>query len=213
MFEWEWSSPDGDFKRALELNPSSADVYRLYGNYLVKTGRFDEGIAALKRAIELDPLTDPINVDLGWAYFNSKRYDEGIAQLRTLSPLNLALVRVPLAFNYAGKGLYNQALAECDKVQGPSLCGWVYAVSGKRAEALSNARRLAEMSTLRQISMIWIAAIYTALGDKEEAFRILEKNYSEHNVGITFLKVAPEFDPLRSDPRFQDLLRRIGLPL
>jgi len=212
MFEWEWSSPEGDFKRAVQLNPSSADVYSLYGNYLVKTGRFDEGIAALKRAIELDPLTDPVSVDLGWAYFNSKRYDDGIAELRMLSSLNLDLVRVPLAFNYAGKGLYNQALAECDKVQGPSLCGWVYAVSGKRAEALSNARRLAEISTRRQMSMIWIAAMYTALGDKEEAFRFLEQNYSEHTVGITFLKVAPEFDPLRSDPRFQDLLRRIGSP-
>jgi TolB-like protein/DNA-binding winged helix-turn-helix (wHTH) protein len=212
MFEWDWSSPEGDFKRALELNPSSADVYSLYGNYLIQTGQFDEGIAALKRAIELDPLTDPVSVDLGWAYFNSKRYDEGIAQLRTLSSLNVDLVRVPLAFNYAGKGLYNQALAECDKVQGPSLCGWVYAVSGKRAEALSSARRLAEIFTRKSINMIWIAGMYTALGDKEEAFRILEKNYSEHTVGITFLKVAPEFDPLRSDPRFQDLLRRIGLP-
>jgi hypothetical protein len=71
---------------------------------------------------------------------------------------------------------------------------------------------LAEISTRKSINMIWIAGMYTALGDKEEAFRILEKNYSEHTVGITFLKVAPEFDPLRSDPRFQDLLRRIGLP-
>jgi TolB-like protein/DNA-binding winged helix-turn-helix (wHTH) protein len=212
MFEWEWSSPEEDFKRAVRLNPSSADVYALYGNYLVKTGRFDEGIAALKRAIELDPLSDPVSVNLGWAYFNSKRYDEGIAELRTLSSLNLDLVRVPLAFNYAGKGLYNQALAECDKVQGPSLCGWVYAVSGKRTEALSNARRLADMSTRRYMNVIWIAATYTALGEKEEAFRFLEQSYSEHAVEITFRKVASEFDPLRSDPRFQDLLRRTGLP-
>jgi tetratricopeptide (TPR) repeat protein len=150
-------------------------------------------------------------VNLGWAYFNSKKYDEGIAELRTLSSLNLDLVRVPLAFNYAGKGLYIQALAECDKVQGPSLCGWVYAVSGKRTEALSNARRLADMSTQRYMNVIWIAAMYTALGDKEEALRFLEQSYSERAVEITFLKVAPEFDPLRSDARFQDLLQRIGL--
>jgi TolB-like protein/DNA-binding winged helix-turn-helix (wHTH) protein/Tfp pilus assembly protein PilF len=212
MFEWEWSSPEGNFKRAVQLNPSSADVYTLYGNYLVKTGRFDEGIAALKKAIELDPLSDPVSVNLGWAYFNSKKYDEGIAELRTLSSLNLDLARVPLAFNYAGKGLYSQALAECDKVQGPSLCGWVYAVSGKRTEALSNARRLADMSTQRYMNVIWIAAMYTALGDKEEALRFLEQSYSERAVEITFLKVAPEFDPLRSDARFQDLLQRIGLP-
>ncbi len=211
MFEWEWSSPEGNFKRALQLNPSSADVYTLYGNYLVKTGRFDEGIAALKKAIEMDPLSDPVSVNLGWAYFNSKKYDEGIAELRTLSSLNLDLVRIPLAFNYAGKGLYNQALAECDKVQGPSLCGWVYAVSGKRTEALSNARRLADMSTRRYMNVIWIAATYTALGDKKEALRFLEQSYSERAVEITFLKVAPEFDPLRSDAHFQDLLQRIGL--
>jgi TolB-like protein/DNA-binding winged helix-turn-helix (wHTH) protein/Tfp pilus assembly protein PilF len=211
MFEWEWSSPEGYFKRAVQLNPSSADVYTLYGNYLVKTGRFDEGIAALKKAIELDPLSDPVSVNLGWAYFNSKKYDEGIGELRTLSSLNLDSVRVPLAFNYAGKGLYSQALAECDKVQGPSLCGWVYAVSGNRTEALSNARRLADMSARRYVNVIWIAAMYTALGDKKEALRFLEQSYSERAVEITFLKVAPEFDPLRSDARFQDLLRRIGL--
>ena len=213
QFEWEWLSPDEDFKRAVQLNPNSADVYTHYGNYLIYTGRFNEGIAALKRGIELDPLTPALRENLGWMYFNSKRYSEGLAEFQKLSSFSPESAYIGSAFNYAGSGLYKDALAECDKVQAPSLCGWVYAVSGRRAEALRNAQPFAERSKRTYSTMgIWAAATYTALGDKQEALGLLEKSYSEGAPQLTAIRVAPEFDPLRSDPRFQDLLRRVGLP-
>jgi eukaryotic-like serine/threonine-protein kinase len=212
QFEWEWTSPVEDFQRAVELNPNSADVYTHYGNYLIYSGRFNEGIAALKRGIDLDPLTPSLRENLGWMYFNSKRYNEGAAEFQKISTSSPESAHIGLAFNYAGNGLYKNALAECDKVQAPSLCGWVYAVSGRRRDALRNAQPFAERSKRTYSTMgIWAAAMYTALGDREKAFMLLEKSYSEEAPQLTVLRVAPEFDPLRSDPRFQDLLRRMGL--
>jgi TolB-like protein/Tfp pilus assembly protein PilF len=213
QFDWEWSGPDEEFKRALQLNPNSSDVYTRYGNYLIYTGRMDEGLAALKRGIELDPLTPALLENLGWMYFNSKHYNEGLAEFQKLRSLSPESAHVGSAFNYAGNGLYNEALSECDKVQAPSLCGWVYAVSGKRAAAIRNASPFAETAKRTYSAMgIWAAAMYTALGDKEEAFRLLEKSYSERAPQLIAIRIAPEFDPLRSDPHFQDLLRRMGLP-
>jgi tetratricopeptide (TPR) repeat protein len=216
MFEWDWSGPEQHFRRAMELNPNSVEILGSYSEYLILTGRFDEGLGARKRAIELDPLApmSRLDLDLGWGYFNARRYDEGIAHLRKLLELDPTFrdAHSALAFNYAGKRMYREALAECEKAGNPSVCGWVYAVSGRRTQALQIVEKFKESSRREYVDAIWIVATYAALAQKDQALESLEKNYEERALGMVFLKVAPDFDSLRSDPRFQDLLRRMAVP-
>lgn len=216
MFEWDWSGPEQHFKRAIELNPNSVEILTGYSQYLILTGRFDEGLDARKRALELDPLApmSSLDLDLGWAYFNARRYDEGIAHLRKVLELDPTLrdAHSALAFNFAGKRMYAEALAECEEAGNPSVCGWVYAVSGRRAQALQIVERFKESSKREYVDAIWIVATYAGLGQKDQALEWLERNYVECALGMVFLKVAPDFDSLRSEPRFQDLLRRMAVP-
>jgi TolB-like protein/DNA-binding winged helix-turn-helix (wHTH) protein len=215
MFEWDWSGPEQHFRRAMELNPNSVEILLAYSEYLILTGRFEEGLAARKRAIELDPLApmSSLDFDLGWAYFNARRYDEGIAHLRKLLELdpNFQDAHAPLAFNYAGKKMYAEAVAECERAGNPFICGWIYAVSGRRTQALQIVEKYKQISKREYVDAIWIVATYAALGQKDQALEWLEKNYEERALGMVFLKVAPDFDSLRSDPRFQDVLRRMAV--
>jgi len=214
FFEWDFASADQEYRRAVELSPNSADVQLSYGNYLTLVGRFDEGIAAGKRAAALDPL-NPVAVQLpGWACFHARRYDEGIEYLRKQLEIdpNLFLGHYQLAHNYAGKGMYAEALAEAEKAKCGIDCGWVYAVSGRRAEAWKSVQKLEEESRRKYVTPMAIAWVYAGLGEKNHAIRWLQKGYEMRDSHMVFLEVAPELDLLRPDPRFQDLLRRMNFP-
>jgi serine/threonine protein kinase/tetratricopeptide (TPR) repeat protein len=226
FYGWDWPSAEREFKRAVELNPNSAISHQGYSELLLARARFDESIAEAMRALELDPLSPQIVGNLAYAYLVMRRYDESIAQHQKALDLdpNAAWIRTDIAWAYALKGAYAQAIAEYDKIPEQAKVvaaenqlianrlGWVYAVSGRRADALKIAKELKDLSSHAYVDFYQVAAIYAGLGDKDEAFRLLEKAYEEHSSSMPFLAVDPFWYGIRSDPRYADLLRRMGLP-
>src|SRR5438309_1599533 len=225
-YGWDWPSAESEFKRAVELNPNSAISHYGYSELLLARARFDESIAEAMRALELDPLSPQIVGNLAFAYLVMRRYDESIAQHQKTLDLdpNAAWIRADMAWAYALKGAYAQAIAEYDKIpeQGKVVAaenqmvanglGSVYAVSGRRADALKIAKELKDLSSYAYVDFYQVAGIYAGLGDKDEAFRLLEKAYEEHSSSMPNLAVDPFWYGIRSDPHYTDLLRRMGLP-
>jgi serine/threonine protein kinase/tetratricopeptide (TPR) repeat protein len=225
FYDWDWTSAEREVKRAVELNPNSALSHQQYSQLLLTRARFDESIAEEMRARELDPLSPEIVADLAYAYFVMRRYDESIAQYQKALDLdpNLPLSRAALAWAFAFKGAHAQAIAEYDKIpeQAKAVAaenqlvacglGWVYAVSGRRADALRIAKQFKDLSSHAYVDFYGMAEVYVGLGEKDEAFRLLEKAYEEHSSSMPFLAVDPFLYGLRSDSRYADLLRRMGL--
>jgi tetratricopeptide (TPR) repeat protein len=183
-------------------------------------------MAEAQRAQELDPLSPEIVSQVGVVYLFTRRYDESIAQYQKVLDLNpnLPEVRAELSWAYAMKRMYPQALAEFDKIADQdkavaaenqfvaSSLGWVYAVSGRRADALKIAKEFKELSSHTYVDFYQVAAIYAGLGDKDEAFRLLEKGYAQHSATMPWLTIDVFWYGMRSDPRYADLVRRMGLP-
>ncbi len=224
--DWDWPSAEREFKRAIELNPNSALSHDRYVIYLETRGRFNESMAEAQRAQELDPLSPEIVSELGFVYLDTRRYDESIAQFQKaldLSP-NAAVIRASLAWAYAMNRMYPQALAEYDKIADQDKAvaaenqfvagglGWVYAVSGRRADALKIAQQFRDLSSHSYVDFYQFAWIYAGLGDKDEAFRLLEKGYAQHSASMPFLGSDWFWYGMHSDPRYADLLHRMGLP-
>jgi tetratricopeptide (TPR) repeat protein len=226
FFDWDWPSAEREFKRALELNPNSAISHDRYAECLKTRLRFDESMEEARRAQELDPLSPEIVSQLGFTYLFTRRYDESIAQFQKVLDLNpnLGAVRAALSWAYAMKRMYPQALAEYDKIPTQdktvaaenqfvaSGLGWVYAVSGRRANALKIAQQFRDLSSHSYVDFYQVALVYAGLGDKDEAFRLLEKGYAQHSATMPWLGIDVFWYGMHSDPRYTDLLRRIGLP-
>jgi len=226
FYDRDWPSAEREFRRAIELNPNSAFSHERYAECLLTRTRFDEGLAELKRAQELDPVSTQEQGGLGHAYLVMHRYDESISYFQNVLDLypNAAFIRAQLAWSYAAKGMYPQALAEYDKIAEHDKSvtaenqlvadglGWVYAVSGRRSDALRIAKETSALSAHTYVDFYQLATVYAGLGEKDEAFRLLEKGYQERSAGMPYLAVDPFWHELRSDPRFSDLLRRMGLP-
>ena len=226
FYDWDWPTAEREFKAAIELNPNSAVSHFRYSECLLTRTQFDEGISEIKRAQELDPVSTQTMGGLGHAYLVMRRYDESIPHFQKALDLypSAAFIRAQLAWAYAMKGMYPQALAEYGKIAEPDKAvaaenqlvadglGWVYAVSGRRADALKIAKGVEELSSHAYVDFYQLATIYAGLGEKDEAFRMLEKGYEERSAGMLYLAIDPFWDGMRSDPRYADLLRRIGLP-
>src|SRR6266852_829733 len=226
FFDWDWPGAEREFKRAIELNPNSALSHARYAECPKTRLRFNESIAEAQRAQELDPLSPDIVSQLGNVYLITRRYDESVAQFQKALDLNpnVPVVRALLAMAYAMKRMYPQALAEYDKIADQDkvtaagnqfvagMLGWVYAASGRRTDALKIAQEFKELSAHAYVDFYWDGVIYAGVGDKDEAVRLLEKSYQEHAATLPYLAVDPFWYGLRSDPRYADLLRRIGLP-
>lgn len=220
--DWDWSGAEREFKRALELNPNYAEGHQLYAQYLVAMGRFEESIAEGKRAQALDPVSPRASSQLGFNYYCARQYDHAIEECRQALDLdpNFLFAHWVLGLAYANKSMYEQAIAESRKAievsgHGPGavgVLGYVYGASGRRDEAQQVLDELKELAKRRYVSPFSVAAIYARLGDKDAAFEWLEKAYLDGAYGMLFLKVAPEWDGFRSEPRFQDVMRRVGLP-
>jgi len=222
-FDWDWSGAESEYRRALELNPSSAGAHCGYGKFLSFLGRMDEARAEIRRGGELDPLGSPPFWLMGDVFYLSRQYDEAIEQLRkTIKVFHLvepdAGMHNLLGRSYKGKGMFKEAIAEHEKAvallpETPlylGMLGNVYGLAGKKAQALKVLDQLNQQSKRKYVAPYDIALVHIGLGDKDQAFAWLEKAYQAHSNDMSNLKQDPMFDPLRSDPRFEDLLLRMN---
>lgn len=218
---WDWARADAEkeFQLAIRYKPTYAPAHQWYSSYLVAMGRFDEAIAEAKRAEELEPLSFISNSHLGWILYFAGRYDEAIEHCKRLLDVDPDFfpARRYLGLVYEQKHMYKEAIAEFEKgvklSHSPlmmSLLGHAYAVSGNRTEAEQVLTELGQQKT-RYVSPYTVATIYVGLGNKDQAFKWLEKAFEERDIWIMNLAVDPQFTPLRSDQRFTDLLKRTGL--
>jgi TolB-like protein/DNA-binding winged helix-turn-helix (wHTH) protein/Tfp pilus assembly protein PilF len=218
VFDWDWVSADREFTRAIELNPGYATAHHWYAWHLIVLGRNDEGIAEMRKAENLDPLSLVISADMADALLIARRYDESMQQSQKTLEMdhNFALAHYQLAQALVQKRMYNEAIAELqraitlsvDNSTFASNLAFAYAVSGKKDEAVRILNDLKNRDP-NFSNFPEIALIYAGLDEKDQAMIWLEKAYQER-FNPSILK-RPAFDSLRSDPRFQDLVRRIGL--
>jgi len=220
LYDWNFAESNREFQRAIELNPNYPTAHHWYGETLGDMGRFDKGIAELNQAKELDPLSFIINAELGKVYIYARQYDKAIEQFRKTIEMDQSFYYAHwrLGEAYEMNGSLQEAIAEYRKARelndDPQVLanlGHAYAILGKRDEALKILDQLRESSKQRYVPAYRFAIVYAALGEKDQAFQWLEQSY-QNRQSMGFLKVDPVFDSLRSDPRFTDLVRRIGFP-
>jgi serine/threonine protein kinase/Tfp pilus assembly protein PilF len=221
MAEWNFAAAEKEFRRAIELNLNNAGAYQGYGGLLSYLGRFDESLIESRKAVELDPLYITHGIVLGNVFYYRGDYDAALKEYNKVLDMdpNYWLAHGSLALTYGQKKMYTEAFAELQKVMGAfphsnstAVLGQLKALSGEKAEARRIAHELQKRSKKEYVSDYWLATIYVALGDNNQAFQLLDKAFTERSQWLVQLKVDPRFANLRSDPRFPDLLRRIGLP-
>ncbi len=222
-YDWDWTGAEKEYKRALELNPRYAIAHQWYGGWFSAMGHRNEAIAERKLAQELDPLSPIINFELGLAFYYARDYDRAIEQFQKTLELdqNFPPAQQFLPASYEQKGMYDEAIAGFKKVvpmTGGSEwsltrggLGHVYAALGKKREALALLDELKQISAQGYVPATSVAIIYVGLGEKDQAFVWLEKAYEERSFQLQWLNVEPRWDSIRSDPRFADLVRRVGL--
>ena len=218
---WQWSEAEREYKRAIELNPNYPTAHHWYSNYLRDTGRFDEALAEIKRAQELDPLAIVINVNVGKIYYLKGDTSSAIEEIKKTIELdpNYPSAHTILGTMYLKQGRNNEALAELQKgveLSGRAsgslgFLGYASAVSGKRSEAAAIIKELKETYAKREAIGQNIAMIYVGLGENDQALVWLNRDFYAHSGELPGSRWELPFEPLRSDPRFQDLLRRVGL--
>ena len=213
-YEWNWEEAERDFQRALELNPSLGMAHHDYAWYLVATKRFDEGIEHIRIAQRLDPLSPLANSDVGWVYLMARRYDDAIAQIeRTLDlepTFGSALVCLERA--YLLKGQSREALESLSKQLGDSAAQFEREDPAEAINSLYRKRFEKTMTSIKTglLSPYNVAMICIAAGERDRSFEFLEKAYVERDPMLVAAGTDPMFDVLRADPRFADLIRRIG---
>jgi len=208
-----------EYRLALQLNPGDPDTYGEYGVALSRMGRTNEAIAMSKRAFELDPLSAQSAVTVAVSYYSGRQYDQAIEQARKAVKLDPTFIQARrwLGLAYAAKGKFREAIDEFKlTVQlSPGNLSYLtnlarlYAWAGKETEARQALAQVNELSKTQFISAWAIAMIYTALGNKDEAFAWMDKAYEERSGWLLSLPVNQWVDPLRSDPRFDELVRRV----
>ena len=212
-----------EFQRAIELNPNYATAHHWYGiELLASLGRFNEAIREVKRGLELDPLSLPINGGLGRTYYFARRYDEAIEQLRKTSEMDPGFYYAHwnLGSALAAKGAIGAAIEEYQKARALDddpfvlgLLGHAYASSGNKIEAEKILNQLKELSKERYVSAYSFALVYLGLGNKEEALHWLEKSYQDRTGNdLVYFRVEPLLDPLRGEPRFEELVTKVFAP-
>ncbi len=219
--DWNWKAAETGFRHAIQLNPSYATAHQRYSLYLIAMGRTEESLEEMNRARSLDPLSLSMNFSLGWRLYMARQYDQAISQLLNtieMDPTYL-LAHIVLGQCYEQEGKYSEAIAELQKAASLSpdsppvlaALGHAYAASGKRAEAQQMLLQLKSLSPRRYVSPFYQAYLYIGLGDREQAVAWLDRGYDDRSNNMIFLNVVPQFDTLRSEPRFQSLRHRIGL--
>jgi len=219
-YDWDYSGALREVDRAIQLNPNYATAHQWRGEFLMALARHDEAIGEIRRALKLDPLSLIINRVLGDAYYSARRYDEAIDQLRKTIDMdpNFPSAHHSLAAVYKGKGIYQDAVAEWLKAvelggdkEDAAAMRKAYANGGWNGYCQYVLASLKESASQKFVPPSFIAWVSAEVGEKDEAFAWLEKAYRDRDYMLTLLKVDPLFDSLRTDPRFNHLLRRVNL--
>ena len=218
-FDWDWGKAEREFKRSLELDPNLAIThYRYAWTYLSPMGRHDEAIAEMKRAMELEPLSLTQGANFAAVYLYARQFDKALDQAKKTYDLDPTLVTGQnwMCHAYEVNGMYAESLAISEKAAQSNrsllaALGYAYAKSGQRSKAEDVLKQWKERAKTKYVANYWVAIVYAALGEKDAAFAELEKAYQEHDWFIQRLRVDPYMDLLRDDPRFKDLVRRLGL--
>jgi TolB-like protein/thioredoxin-like negative regulator of GroEL len=221
-FEWDWPGAEKEFKRALELKPNYLTALQWYSYSLANVGRSDEAISTMRSALEIDPSSIVTNTDLALIYSSTRHYDEAIRQVRKILEMepNKGGIKGYLMEVYVATGMYDEfmdeyfnrkAIAKADPKEIARIRE-IYEVWGWRRFRQHELAEVLERAKTTYVSATKIAGRYAEAGDTEKAFEWLEKGYRDHEKWMMSLKVDSSFDPIRSEPRFKDLLRRVGLP-
>jgi DNA-binding winged helix-turn-helix (wHTH) protein/Flp pilus assembly protein TadD len=221
-YDWDWTGAEREFKRAIELNPNYPTAYHSYSHYLIVMDRIEESLMMSKRGLELDPLDLEMNAHLAWHYYFARQYDQMLEQcLQTLEmDANFHETHWFLGWAYVQTAQYAKAVDAFQQAIALSACspemaaelGYAYAAFGKNDEARKILDELKESAGRVYVSPYCRALIHTGLGEKDQAMAWLGKAYQERVTMLIYLGRQPQFDALRSDPRFADLLQRVGLP-
>ncbi len=222
LHDWQWQEAQTEFKQSLALNPTYPTANHWYAEYLMTMGRHVEAIARMKSSQELDPLSLIISVAIGWAFYMAGQYDDAIEQLRRTIELdsNYPVTYWILGLTLRKMGRYELAIAEGEK--GVKLSGGsplmsaalaqTFATAGRREEATQILNDLTKITKQKYVAPYFFAGIHIGLGEDDRALEYLEKSHEEHSHWLIYLHIDPSMDSLRSNPRFQELLRRVGLP-
>jgi TolB-like protein/Tfp pilus assembly protein PilF len=220
VFDWDWLGAEKEFKRAIDLDPRYSISHEWYSLCLLAQNRIPESLTEMKQAVTLDPLSLIMNTMLGGVFYLSRHYDEAIQQFERTFELdpNFILAHHWLGLAYEQKGMHKEAIGESRKVADVlpgyswplATLGYIYGASGDKQQAHLVIQKLKEASRPSYLCSYDIALVYTGLGEKGLALEYLEKACDERFLLLVFLQVEPCFDSLRSESRFQDLMRRIG---
>ncbi len=221
-YDWDWLGAEREFKRSIELNPAYATARMFYSGYLTVMGRHQEAHAESEKAQELDPLSLINNANIALIFYFARQYDQAIEQCRKTLEMdpNFVVAHAWLGQTYLQKGVFHEAIKEFQTAielsEGSpfyvAMLGHACAVAEDIPEAQKLLDQLEKLSVGAYVSSYSIAEVYVGIGDRDKAFEWFQKAYEERSRALVFLRVDPRLDPVRSDPRFQDLLRRIGLP-
>jgi tetratricopeptide (TPR) repeat protein len=221
-YEWDWSAAGKHFEQALALNPAYSRAHTFYAFYLSSVGRSEEALAVAKRALDLDPASPAVSHSLAVQLYLARKFDRAIEQAHDTLEMdaNFAISYAVLGEVYLSKGMYRKGLPALEEYSALSrssatslaLLGYSHARLGERKEALQMIEELKAASKQSFVPALFVALVYTGLEDQDQAFTWLEKAYEERFNRLAYLKVEPLWDPLRSDPRFADLLERVGIP-
>jgi Tfp pilus assembly protein PilF len=216
-YEWDWRAAEREFRRALELRPNYADAYFSYGRFLASRRRLDEAIAQVGRAVELDPLSLPLLANRALLDYFAGRYDQADSRLREVlkSDSTDVLAKWGRALVAEQQGKPNEAIAILEPISGSSLnrrssLGHAYAVAGNLGRARAVLSELRAAAAKGYVPSYWFALVHAGLGQRDQALRYLERAYQERSTVLAYLLIDPRLAPLRSDPRFLALARRLG---
>lgn len=227
-YDWDWLGAEADLKRGLELNPKYPTAHQWYASYLVQMGKFEAAKQEIEQAQQLDPLSPIISSNAGLYSYFEHRYDDAIVQYQKTLEIDPTfwVAHHYLGLAYAKKGMHDQAISELrNSLYSPGTgplkegavendpeiaasLGHAYGLAGRRAEAEAILNRLRALSQRRYVSGLYFAIVYTGLGDKDRAIEYLDKAYENRHPGLVLIRVDPIFDNLRSDKRFQELVKR-----
>jgi tetratricopeptide (TPR) repeat protein len=220
--DYDFKTAEKEYRRAIELNPNYPSAHQWYGEMLSALKRPDEALAEIRRALELDPLSVIINRIYGDVLTDARRYDEAIVQYRKTLEIdpNFATAHMFLARAYEAKGMYDQAIEEYSKSNAlaikspmaPPDVKQLYAKSGWRGVLQEGLRALLETAKTEPVPPFVIATFYAKLGQKDEAMEWLEKAYERRDFRLMMIGISFDFDSMRSDPRFIEMVKRVGLP-